>query len=157
MGALLLVSAGFLVWYPFEGIREELSQFKLSEVEASAILGYKEIAGIGLGILIMFVLLARVAQLKSTYYEVTSDRIEWARGIFSRRIDNLDLFRVVDLRLQRSLWDCIVGIGMVALVTTDKTDPEFSFMKLKGARKLYDILKITCLDADQKRGVIHLE
>ena len=91
------------------------------------------------------------------YYEVTSDRIEFSRGIFDRRVDNLDMFRVVDLNLRRSLLDCLFGIGAVKLVTTDKTDPEFIFEKIRGPRILYDIIKKASLEADQKNSVIHLE
>lgn len=91
------------------------------------------------------------------YYEVTADRIEWSRGILDRRVDNLDMFRVVDLKLRRTLLDCIVGIGTVGLITNDKTDPEFTFEKIRNSRKLYDIIKKASLEADRQRGVVHLE
>ena len=107
--------------------------------------------------LIVLILVMKIAKLKSTRYEVTSDRIEWARGIFSRKIDNLDMFRVIDLKLHRSMLDCILGIGAVTLVTKDATDPEFEFEKVRRPRKLYDILKKASLDADRKQGVIHIE
>jgi uncharacterized membrane protein YdbT with pleckstrin-like domain len=92
-----------------------------------------------------------------THYEVTAERIEWSRGIFDRRVDNLDMFRVIDLRLRRSLLDCILGIGTVGLITTDKTDPEFTFEKIRNSRRLYDVIKKASLDADRRDRVIHLE
>ena len=67
------------------------------------------------------------------------------------------MFRVIDLRLQRSLLDCIAGIGTVTLFTKDQTDPEFNFYKIRKPRRLYDILKKASLDADRKQGVIHIE
>jgi hypothetical protein len=69
----------------------------------------------------------------------------------------MDMFRVIDLKLRRSLLDCIVGVGTIGLITTDKTDPEFKFEKIRGARRLYDIIKKASLDADRKNSVIHLE
>jgi uncharacterized membrane protein YdbT with pleckstrin-like domain len=92
-----------------------------------------------------------------TRYEVSAERIEYSRGIFDRRVDNLDMFRVIDLKLRRSLFDCIVGVGTVGLITTDKTDPQFTFEKLRKSRRLYDIIKKASLDADRRTGVVHIE
>jgi uncharacterized membrane protein YdbT with pleckstrin-like domain len=91
------------------------------------------------------------------YYEVTAERIEWGRGILDRRVDNLDMFRVIDLRMRRSLLDCIFGIGTVTLITTDKTDPKFTFQRIKKPRRLYDIIKKASLEADNRSGVVHVE
>jgi hypothetical protein len=95
--------------------------------------------------------------LKSIYYEVTPDRIEWSRGIFDRRVDNIDMFRVIDLKLRRSLWECIVGIGTVRLTNKDESDPHFDFVKVRGCRDLYDVIKEAGLEADRTRNVIHVE
>ena len=103
------------------------------------------------------VLLCKIIALKSIYYEVTPDRIEWSRGIFDRRVDNLDMFRVIDLKLRRSLLECILGIGTVRLTTKDDSDPYFDFVKVRHCRYLYDVVKRAGLEADKKRGVIHLE
>jgi len=67
------------------------------------------------------------------------------------------MFRVIDLKLRRSLLDCILGIGTVGLITTDKTDPEFTFEKMRHCRRLYDTIKKASLAADHRDGVIHLE
>jgi len=64
---------------------------------------------------------------------------------------------VIDLRLRKSLLDCILGIGRVILITTDETDPEFVFEKVRRSRQLYDIIKQASLDADRRSGVVHLE
>ncbi len=95
--------------------------------------------------------------LKTIYYEITPDRIEWGRGVFDKRVDNLDMFRIVDMKLRRTVFDCVVGIGTVVLITNDKTDAEFAFKKIRGARELYDIIKKAKIEADKKRGVVHLE
>jgi membrane protein YdbS with pleckstrin-like domain len=92
-----------------------------------------------------------------TRYEVSPDRIEWSRGILDRRVDNIDMFRVIDLKMRRSVIDCIFGIGTVGLITTDKTDPEFEFEKVHRPRELYDIIKRASLEADRRTGVVHLE
>ena len=134
-----------------------LSKFALTEEQALVFGKYRVTAGLGLTILVVLILLLKMVKLKMTHYEVSAERIEWSRGIFDRRVDNLDMFRVIDLRLRRSLLDCIFGIGTVTLITTDKTDPEFTFEKIRNSRRLYDVIKKASLDADRRNRVLHLE
>lgn len=140
-----------------ENAAEETSRFALGKQQLLLFRKYRIIAGLGLATLVILMLLIKMARLKMTRYEVSADRIEWSRGILDRKVDNLDMFRVVDLKLRRSLLDCIVGVGTVALTTTDKTDPEFTFEKIRNPRRLYDAIKKASLDADRRNSVVHLE
>lgn len=149
---LFLGLAVFLIHFPLE----ETAVFK-ANAQLQQFSEYRVLAGIGLTVLTVFILFIKALKLKMICYEVTDDRIEWSRGILDRRVDNLDMFRVVDLKLRRNLFDCIVGIGTVGLITTDKTDPEFNFEKIKKPRRLYDLIKTASLDADRKNSIIHLE
>ncbi|MHC4364624.1 MAG: PH domain-containing protein [Planctomycetota bacterium] len=186
-GAIFLALAVFLMRYPVESasvfqpaettgpppsydLAEELTEsdliespadkssvFTLTDEQALVFGKYRIIAGIGLAIVIVLALLLKMVKLKMTYYEVSADRIEWSRGLLDRKVDNLDMFRVVDLSLRRSLLDCLFGIGTVGLITTDKTDPEFTFDKMRRSRRLYDVIKKASLDADRRNAVVHLE
>jgi uncharacterized membrane protein YdbT with pleckstrin-like domain len=156
-GLLFLAVAGLLIKFPLENTANDLLELKLTENQALAIGQYRVLAGFALGTLVVLILLLKILKLKMIYYEVTVDRIEWSRGILDRRIDNIDMFRVVDLKMRRSLLDCIFGVGTVALMTTDKSDPEFVFEKVRYCRELYDIIKKASLEADRKTGVVHLE
>ncbi len=140
---------------------EEFSMFQalveLSESQAMAFGEWRVLAGEVLVGLVLLILMMQAINLKCIRYKVSAERIEWSRGILDRRVDNLDMFRVVDISMRRSLLDCIFGIGTVGLVTTDKNDPEFTFRKVRYPRGLYDIIKKASLDADKRDGVIHLE
>jgi membrane protein YdbS with pleckstrin-like domain len=135
----------------------ESDDFGFTENQLNAIAKYRVIAGISLAALVILILLTKMLWLKMMRYEVATDRIEYSRGILDRRVDNIDMFRVIDIQMRRTLLDCIFGIGSVTLITTDKTDPEFKFKKIHGSRRLYDIIKKASLDADRKNSVIHLE
>jgi hypothetical protein len=119
--------------------------------------GWIDLAALGLALAAMLALAWKIAALKSIYYEVTPDRIEWCRGIFDRTVDNLDMFRIIDLKLRRSLLECLLGIGTVVLITKDDSDPQFEFVKVRHCRYLYDTLKEASLKADKMRNVIHVD
>ena len=156
-GALLLTVAGLLMKYPIENLANNVLELQLAANQALAIGRYRVLAGFGLGILVVLILFLKALNLKMIFYEVTSDRIEFSRGILDRRVDNIDMFRVVDLKMRRSLLDCIFGIGKVELITTDKSDPEFVFEKVRHSRDLYDVIKKASLEADRQTNVVHLE
>ena len=152
-GLLFLTAAVLVIIYPLENLFGP----KLIDSQAFAFAGYRKIAGFALAATVLLLLLLKMVKLKMTYYEVSAQRIEWSRGILDRKVDNLDMFRVVDLKLRRSLLDCIVGVGTVGLITTDKSDPKFTFEKMRNPRSLYDIIKKASLEADRRSSVIHLE
>ena len=156
-GLVLLTFAVCLMVVRIENIADNLFELELTDSQAIAFAQYRHTAGLALAALVMLVLLIKAVNLKMIYYEVSAERIEFSRGILDRRVDNLDMFRVIDLKMRRTLFDCIVGVGRVWLTTTDKSDPQFIFEKVRNSRRLYDIIKMASLDADRRNSVIHLE
>jgi len=156
-GLFFIALAGLLVRLPLENFIDDLLGLGLTENQSWTVGGYRIIAGFGLGLIVVLILVIKMFRLKMIRYEVSPDRIEWSRGILDRRVDNIDMFRVIDLKMRRSVFDVIFGIGTVGLITTDKTDPEFEFEKVHRSRELYDIIKKASLEADRRTGVVHLE
>ena len=156
-GLIMLAVLWLFIRFPIENMVNNRFGLSYSEELSITIGRYREIIGWALGGVVIFGILYKAFYLKMIYYEVSTDRIEWSRGILDRRVDNLDMFRVIDLKLRRSIFDCMFGIGTVELVTTDKSDPDFVFEKIRHCRELYDIIKRASLEADRRTGVVHLE
>jgi membrane protein YdbS with pleckstrin-like domain len=156
--AAFFVALGILISkWPIETVANELFALELTEQELFTFGEYRVLAALGLILIAALLLMVKMLKLKMTRYEVTADRIEWSRGVLDRKVDNLDMFRVIDLKLRRSLLDCALGIGTVELIATDKTDPQFTFEKMRDSRILYDVIKKASLEADRRSGVVHLE
>lgn len=144
----------FLMIWPFENYwREPLR----SEPSVRLILEAADWAGAVIGLVAVMRAVFRILYLKSIFYQISPDRIEWNRGVFSRKVDNIDMFRVIDIKLRRSLLDCLLGIGKIVLFTKDETDPVFEFEKVRNPRAVYDYIKTAALSADRRQGVIHVE
>jgi len=158
MGASLVIGGCVLIihFQPADWLAR-IPRVQLSEPLAQRINEVLRIASLAIGSLTFLGLLLKVASLKSIYYEVSRDRIEWSRGIFNRKVDNIDMYRVIDLKLRRSLFDCLVGIGSVQLTTKDESDPEFEFIKVRQCRDLYNVVKRAGLEADKACNVVHVE
>jgi len=156
-GLFFLVLATLLMKLPLETVLAGALKLQLTRNQILIFNQCRFFAGLGLIVVVAYILLIRMIRLKMTYYEVSPARIEWSRGILDRKVDNLDMYRVIDLKMRRTVFDCIFGIGTVGLITTDKTEPEFFFEKVVNPRKLYDIIKKASLDADKQGHVVHLE
>ncbi len=152
-GTVVLAIAVFLMSYHVE----RLSFLRLSAENAAVVGKYRFLFGLGIAITVVLILTLKAMNLKMTHYEVSTERIEHSKGILDRQVDNIDMFRIVDLKLRRNFLDIIAGVGTVTVVTTDKSDPEFVFEKVREPRALYDAIKKASLDADRKTSVVHLE
>ncbi len=163
LAGMFLKAGGFIALcalvyrYPVTALVGYLPKTHVRVEQLVQIEGWLDAGALALALLAAMTLAWKAISLKSIHYEVTPDRIEWARGVFDRHVDNIDMFRVVDLKLRRSLLECLFGIGTVILITSDESDPEFEFVKVNRCRSLYDALKDAGLNADKKRNVIHVE
>lgn len=155
--AIVLALIALVIKFPIEEFINGKFGIKIAANLIVTIGYYRIMGGWALIGIILFGLFIKTLNLKMIYYEITPDRIEWSRGIFDRKVDNIDMFRVIDLKLRRSLIDCILGIGRVVLITNDKSDPGFKFEKIRRSRELYDVIKKANLDADRRTGVVHID
>ncbi|TFI56685.1 PH domain-containing protein [Sphingomonas parva] len=73
---------------------------------------------VGIGLLI--VLVKWIENLAATY-EVGEDRLIIRRGIFIKSIDEIELYRVKDIRLDFSLINQWAGIGTLTVTSSDET------------------------------------
>jgi uncharacterized membrane protein YdbT with pleckstrin-like domain len=74
-------------------------------------------------------------------YRVYQESIEIETGILSRRIDNLQLFRVRDLQLKQSVLGRLFGVGDISVTSTDQSTPHLIIRGVAAPRALYDTLR----------------
>lgn len=90
-------------------------------------------------------------------YEVTDQRVRIRQGVFSRRTDSLELYRVKDASFVQPFVMRLVGIGNVVLETSDITTPLLVIRGVPGADQLREQV-IKAVDAVRDRkGVRELD
>jgi uncharacterized membrane protein YdbT with pleckstrin-like domain len=111
---------------------------------------------LGIGIpLILFIWINR----RFTTYRITNQRLILETGIVFRRIDEVELYRVKDVRVDFSLLNQLVDIGTITLASSDKTTRRAALrMKsVKNARKIREALRNLVEAARQRRGVREID
>ncbi len=91
---------------------------------------------------------------RATHYKITSQRVVVESGIFSKRMEQIDLYRIVDYVVERPVAQRIMGTGNIVLEAMDKTTPE---IKIEGIKTdvvaLYERLRYATEQEKKRRGV----
>ncbi len=87
-----------------------------------------------------------------TRYSLTQDKLVIDTGFISRKEDEVRLYRILDISLDRPLSQRIWGLGTIRLNTADKTLPEISIKRIKNAKNVKDMLsEMVEKERDEKR------
>jgi uncharacterized membrane protein YdbT with pleckstrin-like domain len=78
---------------------------------------------------------------RSLKFRVTNTVVETERGILSRRIDVLQLWRCRDVRYRQTLADRILGIAHIDVFAQDTTTPHLEIAGMPASRQLFEALR----------------
>ncbi|MCF2556118.1 MAG: PH domain-containing protein [Bacteroidales bacterium] len=78
--------------------------------------------------------------LSFTKYSLSQDRLFYERGLLSTTLDEIQLYRVRDVRVIRTLGQKIFGVGTVCLISSDKSCPEMKLENIKDPIQTKEII-----------------
>lgn len=104
------------------------------------------------GLCFLFIL-GTVLVVKAEQYEVTTERVRHRRGIFTKRTDEIELYRVTDTTLIEPITQRVLGLGTIEFRTADATNPTFSMEAIHGARNLREQLRKHVEEARERKRV----
>jgi uncharacterized membrane protein YdbT with pleckstrin-like domain len=88
------------------------------------------------------------------HYRVTTRRIVVETGILSKRLEQIDLYRIHDYTVHRPFAQRLMGTGNIELKTFDKTTPELEIFGIKtDVVSLYERLRRATEQDKAGRGV----
>ena len=90
-------------------------------------------------------------------YRISNYRIDFERGLLSKRIDTLELWHVDDISFQQGLLDRVFNVGKVTIISNDKTTPRLELDGLPNPRPIFDSLKQRVIAVKRQRGVIKMD
>lgn len=88
---------------------------------------------------------------RTTRFKITMRRVEYERGILNRLVDGMELWRVLDVRYNQTVFDRLTGNGRITLIGTDKSDPELVLYGLPNHRALFEKLQ-DAVQVARRRG-----
>jgi uncharacterized membrane protein YdbT with pleckstrin-like domain len=85
-------------------------------------------------------LYTRLARAGSSY-RLFPDRIEIESGIFSRKIENVELFRVRDVGLRQGFFGRLSDFGDIYIHSTDSSTPDLHVSSIDAPKEFYQDLR----------------
>lgn len=75
-----------------------------------------------------------------TKYSLSEDRLFISTGFFSVKEDEVRLYRIMDVSLERKLWQRMCGLGTIKCCSADKTMGDFEIKNIKKSREVKEML-----------------
>ena len=88
-----------------------------------------------------------------TKYVIKNNRLYVSRGLFSTHENEILLYRILDFNLERTLFDKMLRVGTVKLITCDPTDKELYLEKIKNPKEVRDMLSNLVEDQRKKLNI----
>jgi uncharacterized membrane protein YdbT with pleckstrin-like domain len=107
--------------------------------------------GVILGLAVL-VFLMQWIKTRSRLYQVTTERIKVIEGMFNRKTEEIELYRVRDYKLSEPFWYRVFGLGNITVSTMDVSTPNIELRAIhdpNGRRE--ELRKFVELCRDKKR------
>ncbi len=78
--------------------------------------------------------------LSFTVYKLTNEKLIIESGFLSKKEEEIRLYRIMDLTLNRPLGQRMFGVGTIHCCTADKSTPEFDIQKIKKPSEIKNML-----------------
>lgn len=93
-----------------------------------------------------------------TRYSLVTNNSEWTKifvksGILSTTIEEVNLYRVYDIKITQSLGQKIFGVGTISLFSNDVTSPLTELVNIKDPYKVRNMLAEKIEQARDEKGV----
>jgi uncharacterized membrane protein YdbT with pleckstrin-like domain len=87
-------------------------------------------------------------------YRITTRRIVVESGVLSKKLEQIDLYRIADYTVERPFGQRLMGTGNLLLKTFDKTSPELNVLHVKAdVVALYERVRAATEAEKAHRGV----
>lgn len=112
-----------------------------------------------LTLLALLIVALKWLETMNSLYQVTPERLILKRGIFMKSIDEVELYRVKDIRMDYSLLNQMAGIGTICLTSSDETTRtgELAIRNVPQAQRRREELRNLIDAARQRRGVREMD
>jgi len=91
---------------------------------------------------------------KSTFYKITTERVVIESGLFSKRMEQIDIYRINDYVVERPFSQRLLGTGNLVLSALDRSTPQLRIEGLKtDMMKLYERVRTATEEEKRRRGV----
>ncbi|MBO5143219.1 MAG: PH domain-containing protein [Clostridia bacterium] len=87
-----------------------------------------------------------------TVYYLTDEKLMIDTGVFNKTLEEVLLYRIIDLTIKRSFVQRIFGLGTIHCCTRDKSTPEFDLVNVKKSVEVKELIHKATEECRAKKG-----
>jgi membrane protein YdbS with pleckstrin-like domain len=117
-------------------------------------------SAVGFGVLVLVALVHGCLlyfHLRAVEYVITTQRVRVISGIFSKDIQEIELFRVKDTMAHQSFFLRLFGLGTITVISGDERHPQLVMTAIPKAIELRERLRQEVMALRQRFGVRELD
>ena len=95
--------------------------------------------------------------LRAVSYQATGETLTIRHGVLNRQVEQVELFRIKDLSLSKPVWQRMLGMGTIELLTSDRTAPVVRLEAIANNDQVQELLRSTVLRERQAKGVQEID
>lgn len=102
-------------------------------------------------------LLWRTLKVRATHYTITTQRVRVTRGLLSKNVQEIELYRVKDTSATQTLYQRLFGLGDVEILSGDAENPSIVLRYVPKALDIRERIRHEVLDLRQRFNVRELD
>jgi len=100
----------------------------------------------------LFPWLCKTIATRFDNYELTNERLKHSRGVFSRSVEVLELYRIKDMKQELPFHFRLFGLGRILLETSDRSTPLVALNAIHRSGEIADLIRSNVeIQRDKKR------
>jgi len=107
-------------------------------------------------ILLSLRLLYAFVYLRRTEYRINGEQLIMEHGVFTRKSDYLELYRIVDFNENRTLPQQICGLKSVTIYSGDRSNPKLVIIGVKNDLDLVSLIRERVEYNKQRKGIYEI-
>jgi|SRR5574344_85906 uncharacterized membrane protein YdbT with pleckstrin-like domain len=107
-------------------------------------------------ILLSLCLLYRLLYLKRMKFLVGSEQLVIEQGIFQRKVDYVELYRIVDFNVHQTLMQQIFGLKTISIYSGDRTTPKIDIIGAKAKLDYVSEIRARVITSRKNNGIYEI-
>ena len=105
----------------------------------------------------LFIIVWKWLVTRMTRYELTTERLRTRSGVLNKKLDELELYRVRDYKLDQPVWLRLFSLGNIILQTSDLSNPTIVLRAIPNSENVREQIRTYVEACRVKKGVRELD
>lgn len=105
----------------------------------------------------VIMLLVAWVRIASTQYRITNQRLFKRTGLIAKHEEEIELFRIRDVKLKQGIVQRLLGIGDITVISSDETSPTILIKGVRNPENIKETLRTAYRESRKAEGVRNAE